>query len=168
MVCYDDDIHRLHYAQCYTLLCVSIPCYIPGLGGALFCGENSMEFRRTVPPERLPSPRVQFRHGNSSQISGIRREFRNFSKVFKSSSETPKNNRGNFLILRKIPKKAAARDIIAAAANRLFAVSNELFFHVISSGLQRSETEGLDQRIQLLSSEWAIWLAAEAVVFFLS
>ena len=46
--------------------------------------------------------------------------------------------------------------IYSPAANRLFAVSNEVFSHIISRGLQGSESEGLNQRIQLLSSECAI------------
>ena len=61
--------------------------YTPGLGGTLFCGKNSTEFRWTVPPEQLPSARGQFRLGCSSIISGIPGEFRSSSEIFPNFSE---------------------------------------------------------------------------------
>ena len=83
----------------------------PALAASRLRAKKSTEFRGSVPPERLPSPRGQFRRANSSSVSGIPRGFRNSSEVFTNSSEIPKKKTttGNSLIFRRIPKIAVFR-----------------------------------------------------------
>ena len=98
--------------------------YVPALGATLFCRNNSTEFHRTLPPKRLPSSRGQFRHGNSSSISGIPREFRNSSEVFTTSSEISENNNGEFLIFWRTPKSSVFRS--CRGCHHFFSSSAEL------------------------------------------
>ena len=78
----------------------------PVLRGTLFRGVNCTDLCGTVSPQRLPSPRGEFRHGFFSQLPG---ELRNSSDVFKKISGIPKNNNGEFLILRRFPKSSVFR-----------------------------------------------------------